>query len=54
MIAPNNHLPFRRAGYLESSNICRHKVKLEIKEITGKDEEEEDRENSNKPNNIKE
>lgn len=47
MIAPNNHLPFRRSGFMDSGNMCRLKVKTEINEASGIDEEE-DRENRNK------
>lgn len=53
MIAPNNHLPFRRIAFLDSSNMCRSKVKIETNENNSKDEEE-DRENRNKVNNVKE
>lgn len=51
MIAPNNHLPFRRTGFIDTSDICRLRVKTES-ESNGKDEEE-DRENRNNSENGK-
>lgn len=52
MIAPNNHLPFKRIGFLDTSNVCRQIMKTELNDTNGKDEEE-DRENRNKANNSK-
>lgn len=52
MIAPNNHLPFRRTGFTDIGNMCRFKLKTEVNEICGK-EEEEDRENRNKSRGSK-
>lgn len=52
MIAPNNHLPFRRGSlFIELPTRHSHKIKMESDDV-GKDKEE-DRENDGKSRNAK-